>query len=222
MMPMPFENVKKLKPLKPLPIRFDEGPHTYVWEPTGQQLSYSVTHILGVLKTAEQKRRIDETKHIWGPRGTAVHWCLEQFLNGTATIDQMVAKYPKYSGYIGELLTHPFWELFVPIATEYRVCDVGRSIGGSLDFLGWYKPTESLVLGDLKTLGKRRGPYNTDAQLGGYLSMLIDHMALPVDHCLTFWSKADDCDHGEPQKPQDCLDAWEHTYGLWSATQEEL
>ena len=55
------------------------------------------------------------------------------------------------------------------------------NIGGSLDVLGWDHLLDVMVLLDLKTLGRSSQTYSTHAQLGGYLSMLIDHHKLVVD-----------------------------------------
>lgn len=215
-------DVRKLSRLKPLPIDFDEERHEYTWEPTGARLAYSVTQILRVLKTEWQLQMIEKSKATWAPRGTSVHAGLEAFLNGKPAEQVLADIDEQWLPWLEPLLAHPFWQVFTPIATEYRVCDLARSIGGSLDALGWYAPTESLVLLDLKTLGKRRKPYSTDAQLGGYLSMLIDQKKLVVDDCLTFWSMPGEAEHGDPQPPQRCLDAWEDAYSKWSLTQEEL
>ena len=49
-MTMASNDMRKLVPLKPLPIDFNEEKHEYTWEPTGARLAYSVTEILRVLK----------------------------------------------------------------------------------------------------------------------------------------------------------------------------
>mgnify|MGYP001295528235 CR=1 FL=1 len=226
MMSMPLENVNTVTALEPLPISFDEAAHAYTWKPTGQRLIYSVTEILQCLKSPQVLKRIDETKHVWGPRGTHVHWCLEQFLNGTPREELLGSD---FDDWVKPLLWHPFWDHFRVIATEYRVCDLRRSIGGSLDALGVYSLTDDpkddvLVLLDLKTLGSiHRSPYDVRPQLGGYLSMLIDQKKLLVDHCLVFWAWPGEADHGDLLSPDECLQAWEHTYeGVWMAEQEVL
>ena len=48
---------------------------------------------------------------------------------------------------------------------------------------GWDHLLDVMVLLDLKTLGRSSRTYRTHAQLGGYLSCLIDHHKLVVDEC---------------------------------------
>ena len=208
-----------ITPLSPLPIDFDEEAHRYTWTPTGQPLTFSVTGILGASKTKQQKSTFARTKHIWAPRGTHVHWGLEMFLKG-AEPSQILGG--PYDDYLVPLLEYPLWESFEPIALEYRVCDLRRNIGGSLDVLGYDHATETMCLLDLKTLGDNSKPYSTDAQLGGYLSMLIDHHKLVVDECLTMWASRGEAHLGGRQTPEQCLLAWEEAYDFWKVLNPAL
>ena len=171
--------------LAPLPIHFDASWHRYCWQPTGEWLLHSVTKVTGASKSESQKAVFLKTQHLWEPRGKHVHACLEAFLSGGPQLDA-----GDYGDWVEPLVAHPFWSKVTPLAIEYRVCDLGRSIGGSLDALVQHNNGKVLLL-DLKTQSSARAStYSTDAQLGGYLSMLkLHHPALYVDECLTVWSK---------------------------------
>jgi hypothetical protein len=208
-----------MKQLPLLPIDFDEEAHSYRWQPTGERMMLSVTKVLAASKDPKVLRTFERTKSTWAPRGTYVHAALEQFLKGRPA-EELIGK--KYNEYVQPLLEYPMWQNFEPIALEYRVCDLRRNIGGSLDVLGYDHLMDRMVLLDLKTLGKSGKPYSTDAQLGGYLSMLIDHHKLVVDECLTMWSESGEAHLGECQPPTRCLEAWEDAYDLWAMKQEVL
>ena len=202
-----------------LPIDFDEGSHSYKWVPTNEKLMTSVTRIISASKSKRTLQTFARTKHKWAPRGTHVHKCLELFLKGQPGHTLMYGEYEKW---VKPLLEYPIWEHFEPIALEYRVCDLRRNMGGSLDVLGYDHLTARMVLLDLKTLGQGNSPYSTDAQLGGYLSMLIDHHKLVVDECLTIWAGYGETHLGATQPPERCLVAWENAYDIWLMQQEEL
>lgn len=206
--------MKTLSSLKPLPIEFNEKQHSYRWLPTGQRLRFGVTSVLRVRKTEKALCSINKTKHIWGPRGTHVHWCLEQFLKGTPKEDLLGGEYDQW---VKPLLNYPTWQEFEPIALEYRVCDLKKNIGGSLDVLGYdHANGGKLVLMDLKTQGKEKiTPYCTDAQLGGYASMLISHHRLKIDECVTMWSGKGRTMLGGVQPVDRCLEDWDLAYSLW-------
>ena len=215
---------KVLQTLEPLPIDFDAPAHSYTWVPTGERLTNSVTRIL---RASKSKRTLDifkKTKHVWGPRGNYVHDQLEQHLAGRrGPVEDWVHGFDgDYQEYVLPLLAYPLWEMFEPVALEYRVCDLRRGIGGSLDVLGYDHMTDRMVLLDLKTLGRGSRQYSTDAQLGGYLSMLIDHHKLVVDECLTLWASHGECHLGASQSPAQCLDAWENAYSIWTKHREAL
>ena len=214
-----YKHTEGMQQLPLLPIDFDEKAHSYRWQPTGERMMLSVTKVLSASKDPKVLRVFDKTRSIWAPRGTYVHAALEQFLKGRPA-EELVGR--KYDEYIRPLLAYPMWENFEPIALEYRVCDLRRNIGGSLDVLGYDHMMDRMVLLDLKTLGKSGQQYSTDAQLGGYLSMLIDHHKLVVDECLTMWAGAGEAHLGERQPPARCLEAWEDAYDIWRMKQEVL
>ena len=213
-----------MRQLQPLPIDFDPVAHRYTWVPTGERMMMSVTGVLSASKSKRTLQTFANTKHIWAPRGTHVHAVLEQHLKGNR--GPVTGWSENYEGpheeYCRPLLSYPLWETFEPLALEYRVCDLRRNIGGSLDVLGWDHMTDRMVLLDLKTLGRGGRQYSTDAQLGGYLSMLIEHHKLVVDECLTMWAGYGECHLGASQPPTKCLDAWENAYDIWRSTQDEL
>lgn len=153
----------KKEPLAKLPISFYEKEHKYIWDPTGDVMAYSVTQICGFDITDRKRDNIEATKHIWEPRGHTVHHCLEQYLLGEAQPDP-----GDYADWVEPLINHPFFTDFEPIAVEYRMCDLRRNIGGSLDALGFYKGKTLLV--DLKTQSKVQSQiYSTDRQMGGFV-----------------------------------------------------
>ena len=179
--------------LEPLPIDFDPVGHRYTWLPTGERLTNSVTRILRASKSQRTLDIFAKTKHIWAPRGTYVHEQLEFHLRGLrGPVDGWV------DGYEGE-----YGEYVKPV-------------------LGWDHLLDVMVLLDLKTLGRGSRQYSTDAQLGGYLSMLIDHHKLVVDECLTLWAGHGECHLGASQSPAQCLEAWENAYDLWAMQREAL
>lgn len=208
-----------MRRLAPLPIEFDPVAHRYTWVPTGERMMLSVTGVLSASKNKKTLSQFSRTKHIWAPRGTYVHAALESFLKGTPP-EKLIGR--QYDDYVRPLLEYPIWEHFEPIALEYRVCDLRRNIGGSLDVLGYDHRMDRMVLLDLKTLGRSSKPYSTDAQLGGYLSMLIDHHKLVVDECLTMWASSGESHLGECQTPTRCLEAWEDAYDIWRMQQEAI
>ena len=217
------EPMRLLDTLEDLPIAFDEERHEYEWQPTGEIMSASVTRICSATKSAEALANIERTRHIWEARGKHAHAVLESHLGGEHGpyedwADDYDGPFPEYCK---PLLAHPMWEMFQPIALEYRVCDLRRNIGGSLDVLGYDHLVDRMVLLDLKTQ-RTMNPYSTDAQLGGYLSMLIDHKKILVDECLTMWARPKKAQLGENQPPDRCLEAWEDAYDIWSMKQEEL
>ena len=204
--------------LDPLPIIFDEESHRYLWEPTQTWMTDSVTSVTGFDMPEKKRLAIEAHKHKWAPRGIAVHSALEKFFK---KID-IIPEYNEYDKWIWPLLDHPFIrDHFEPIAVEYRVCDLKNTIGGTLDALGVDKRTGNKVLIDLKTQSSARAnTYNTDEQLGAYLSMLIDHHAMKIDECRTVWSRPEKTYVGEIQDPDQCLEAWVDKLDLFKMTKE--
>jgi hypothetical protein len=203
--------------LDPLPISFFPDAHRYRWDPTGEILAHSVTQVKSIVHpmTDRQRKAIDDTKHIWEPRGTHVHACLESFLLGEALLDP-----GDYDEWVGPLLDHSFWRRVEPVAVEHRLCDLKHSIGGSCDALVRDKANGNLLLLDLKTQSSERAAtYSTDIQLGAYLSFLIDHYRVEVAECLTVWARP-----GKTvvtrAKPDDCLGAWVDTLDAFRLAQD--
>lgn len=213
-----MNSTTKLKRLDPLPIEFNEEAHTYRWLPTGEVMGTSVTQVLSINKTAAQLANIEKHKASWAPRGIHVHAAIEHKLKGLPFELEFA-----YAAWTEPLLNHWFWDTFEPIAIEYRMCDLHRGIGGSCDMLGLDGLTGKLVLADIKSQSSDKyGTYSTDAQMGGYLSMLLDHHQIAVDECLTVWARPGRCLLGDPQDPDECLEAWEQTYDAWEVLQEEI
>ena len=205
--------------LQPLPIGFDEERHRYTWQPTGEVMAYSVTEIVGASKDAHALRNIEATRHVWEPRGLAVHAAMEAFANGA---DPNSLLGTEYDAWVKPLIEHPFWEFSEVLATEFRLCDRRKSIGGSFDLLAWDTLGECTVLIDLKTQGPSGRPYDTSAQLGGYVAMGNDQLKLKVDQCCTLWCKPGETTLGEDQQVDHCLMAWDEAYDYWHSQQETL
>ena len=51
-----------LQELKPLPIKFDKESHRYIWEPTGEVFTHSVTGITGFDMDEKKKLPLKEPK----------------------------------------------------------------------------------------------------------------------------------------------------------------
>ena len=198
-----------LKPIKDLEF-YPDPLHRYRYK--DQWLAHSVTGVVSDL-TPFAKAKIDSTRHVWEPRGNAVHAALEQFL-----LQEPIRVDDEYASIIEPLLAYPLWKDCEVIACEYRLCDPRKSLGGSFDFLVRTRKGK-VVLGDLKTVGSTpavtsRKP--ATAQLGAYLAMLIDHHPLlTVDRCVTVVAGPART-HAVDQSPDDCLMAW---LGAWDAFQ---
>ena len=225
-----------LQKLERQPIKFDAETHRYIWEPTGEIFVHSVTGITGFDMDEKKKIAIERTKPIWAPRGSAVHsvfeYCLnlkiqsreQNFVEKELDENSELAKnWEKYSEWTLPLTTHRyFYEDFIPIETEFTVCDRQNSIAGTFDAFGFDKRTKKYVLIDLKTQqSARANPYNTNEQLGAYLSMLLK-IGVQVDECRTVWCRPNKTVIGEFQHPDDCLSAWNDKLDLWKMYQEEF
>ena len=145
-------------------------------------MANSVTSITGFDMPESKRKSIEQFKHIWAPRGTAVHKALECYL-----LDKQIPEQPKYDDWVVPLLTHQYFqEFFKPLAVEYRVVDLKNSIGGTLDAYGIDTRTNKKVLMDLKTQSNpNANAYNTNEQLGAYYSMLSSN-GIQVDECRLF------------------------------------
>ena len=155
--------------LEPVPgLDFDPASHRYRFN--GRWLHTSPTGVLSVGQDANAKKRIEETKHIWEPRGNHVHQWLENHLTGAAELE-----HGDYGEWIEPLRDCWLWKNCTVLASELRLVDEKRNMGGSVDFLIKTGRTGATTVGDLKTVQtvealKRRKP--ADAQLGSYVRML--------------------------------------------------
>ena len=190
------------------PVKFLEGPHKYVHTPTQRVMKYSVTNVVSHFKDPRDLAAIEAKKHIWAPRGLTVHACLEHHFTGEGELNPGA-----YADWVEPLLAHPTINQIEPIACEYRMCSVQRSLGGSFDLLGrWRGKT---VLFDLKTQGSASAsPYDTSVQLGGYLQLLLDcTTGIWVDEIRTIWCRPGKTTFGQDQGVDRCsvafLEAWE-------------
>ena len=215
---------KDLQQLKPLPIIFDKESHRYIWKPTGEVFTHSVTGITGFDMDEKKKIAIERTKKYWAPRGTTVHSAFESFLNRDKEhfID-IPKEWDKYEEWIYPLLQHQYISNdFQPIATEFTVCDRRNGIAGTFDAFGYDQRTNKYVLVDLKTQSnKNANAYNTDEQLGAYAAMLIE-MGVWIDECRTIWCRPEKTVVGEYQDVSTCLEAWHSKLGYWKMMQEEF
>jgi len=220
---------KDLQQLKPLPIIFDKESHRYIWEPTGEVFTHSVTGITGFNMDEKKKIAIERTKKYWAPRGTAVHLAFETFLKKKSILEDEINFYNfpseliKYADWIEPLIHHQYiYNDFQPIATEFTVCDRRNGIAGTFDAFGYDQRTNKYVLVDLKTQSnKNANAYNTDEQLGAYAAMLIQ-MGVWIDECRTIWCRPEKTVVGEYQDVSTCLEAWHSKLDFWKMMQEEF
>ncbi len=213
---------KDLK-LEKLPIIFDKESHRYIWEPTGEIFTHSVTGITGFNMDEKKKIAIERTKKYWAPRGTTVHSAFEHWLINEEYGDEEIKKWEKYRDWIEPLLDHRYLTTdFKPIATEFTVCDRKNGIAGTFDAFGYDTRTNKTVLVDLKTQSSpNANAYNTDEQLGAYASMLIS-MGVWIDECRTIWARPNKTVVGEYQEVSTCITAWHDKLDLWKMYQEEF
>jgi len=160
-------------------LEFFPSLHRYRYK--GRWLPFSVSKVTNRVNP-DQRRHFEQTKHIWAPRGNSVHEYCEKLLK------REELPLTDYQEWTKELDDCWLFRDSEPLAVEYRLCDSRKGIGGSFDFL-LKTPNGKVVLGDLKTVGSENA-VNTRkpaiAQLGGYLSMLIDHRPMiTVDWCYT-------------------------------------
>lgn len=196
--------------LKPLPIHFDEEAHKYFYGEHKEVLAYSVTQICNQ-KSAKQMAAIEAKRHEWEPRGNAVHHFAECMLKGDPLPDP-----GDYERWTTPLKEHRFWNDWETVATEHRLCDLKRSIGGSLDALGYYK--NRLCLIDFKSQSSiKSSPYCCAGQLGGYVRMLNDHYSLYVEECRVCWVKPGKTVISPSIEPDTCLLAFSDCWSRFEA-----
>ena len=194
--------------LEPIPgLEFFSDIHRYRYE--GRWMPFSVS---GIVKPSDPaaERRFAQTRHIWEPRGNAVHQYCETMLKGGILYKD------EFAAWTDEL--DDCWLLTESeaVAVEYRLCDSRKGVGGSFDFLV-RTSNGKLALGDLKTVSSDKAVSQRQpakAQLGGYLAMLLDHHPqLNVDCCYTLVSGP-----GRyrliKSEPDECLIEW---LGAWDA-----
>ena len=214
--------------LDPVPeLEFHEGLHRYRWR--GEWLAHNVSDVLDVDMTPFKRAMIDKYKDGpdgWAARGTAIHKALELHLqNEPQIVDD------KWSPWLDPLLDDPFFKGVETLATEYRVMDRYKSLGGSFDFLIRLKeeglePSKQLViLGDLKTVSSKKAiaaRKPATAQLGAYSSLLsLCQPSITVGMCVTVVSGPEKCKVIK-QDPEECLEAWEEAWGKFQATQPDF
>ena len=150
--------------------------HKYRYTEPNSNCSYWIPHSISkVIRQLSdyEKKRIDETKHIWQPRGNFVHEQMDNFANGRAV------DLSKYAEWIEPAIAHPFFKSFAPICTEYSVLDSRYGIAGRFD--GLYVCTnrdskyyDMLCIVDFKTKSNKNASPNPSVwkQLGGYCNLL--------------------------------------------------
>lgn len=155
----------------------------------------------------------------WAARGQQIHNALEGYLKG-----EPIEFAEHWTDWVDPMLDCELFRDAKVIATEYRLCDAKKSMGGSFDFLLKTSSGE-IVLGDLKTVGsksKARTREPATDQLGGYLAMLIDHHpAVHVNKCVTVVAGPNEC-RVIRQEPDDCIEAWLDSWDRYKFEQEEL
>lgn len=210
-------------PQSPMPLlppieglHFDEAAHRYAWQ--GQWLPWSSTGIVSDL-TPHARKRIDETKHVWEPRGLAVHACLEHHLLGEAALDP-----GDYREWVEPLLDCWLFQGCEPLGVEYRLVDPRKRVAGSCDFI-LRTAKGTIVLGDLKTVSSEPAAHSrktADAQLGSYISMMaLHHPYLVINRCVTVVS-GPGVTLVKPSEPDACVAAWEEAWVRHQVAQDLL
>ena len=124
------------------------------------------------------------------------------------------------------MLTHPLWDDALLIASERPLYSLTRNIAGTTDGAllvpkpgrGWWR-----YLFDLKSQGTAAAsPYDTRAQLGGYLEMELEH-GNAYDGAFTLWARPGRCRLSRVCTVEECLVEWRGAlaaYGKVQANQE--
>ena len=198
--------------LSPLPISFNEARHEYTWEPTGEQMLWSISGVVKPL-SPEQREWLDKNSQ-YSERGTAIHLSLEEFLRG-----QQVTDLETYSDWTDHLIHNSWWDDIEILALEHRLADPKRSIGGSFD--GLIKKDGKVLIYDLKTKvaenSKREKPF---AQLGAYAELLSLHYRdHEPDEVWVIWSFPGGASF-EQLDLQQCRDSWESAWARHELRQE--
>ena len=204
--------------LNPIPgLVFDNETHRYQYK--GRWLHTSATGVLSQDLDDHAKRRIEDTKHIWEPRGNHLHLWLHHHLSGAAELDA-----GEYSDWIGPLRDCWLWQDATTLGTELMLVDEKRNMGGSVDFVIRTK-SGHVTIGDLKTVSSksaadRRKP--ADAQLGAYIRMMNQHYGhVFIEKAVTVVSGPGVCKVVESDV-NTCSVAWEDAWDLYKQNQEQL
>ena len=149
-------------------LEFDSESHRYRFN--GRWLHTSPTGVLSIDLDDHAKQRIEETRHVWEPRGNHLHLWLHHYLSGAAELDP-----GEYADWVGPLRDCWLWKDATTLATELMLVDEKRNMGGSVDFIIKTGKTGAITIGDLKTVSskkaadQRKFPYE---QLGAYIRMI--------------------------------------------------
>ena len=204
--------------LDPVPgLVFDEKTHRYRYN--GRWLHTSPSGVLGVDLDDEARKRIEETKHIWEPRGNHCHAWLEHFLTGAAQLD-----HGDYGKWIEPLSQCWLFEGCTVLASELRLVDPKRNMGGSVDFVIRTK-SGHVTIGDLKTVASkaaagRRKP--ADSQLGAYIRMMnLNYGHIFIEKAVTVVAAPGLCKVVE-SSVDSCSVAWEDAWDIYRQRQKEI
>jgi hypothetical protein len=205
--------IQLLEPIQGL--EFNEEKHRYKYN--GKWVTSSPTGILSHDMDPYVKKRIEQTRGQWEPRGRTLHACLEQYLLGAAELDP-----GDYADWWEPLKQCWLWKDATVMGVELRLVDPKGSIAGSTDFL-IRTAKGSVVLGDLKTCSSmsaakmRKG---ADEQLGAYLSMLnANYPDVVVDKCVTVISGPKVCTVLSAE-PDECFKKWEAALERYQASRD--
>ena len=205
--------------LQPIPgLEFDEQSHRYRFN--GRWLNTSPTGVLSHDMNPQVKRYIEETKHIWEPRGNTVHQWLEHFLTGAAEIDP-----GDYQDWIDPLRDCWLWSNCTVLGSELRLVDEKRNMGGSVDFIIKTGKTGAVTIGDLKTVASKKAADQrkpADAQLGSYIRMFNQHYGhIFIEKAVTVVAAPGYC-RVVTSDVNACSVAWEDAWSKYQAQQDLL
>ena len=206
--------------LDPLPGLSRDAEHRY-WLGT-HRFPVSVTGVLATQKSAFAMERIQASKDIWEPRGNTCHRALELAATDTAFHPDYWPPAWPYIDWIEPLLSHPLWDGVQICASEMGLYSLPLDLAGTFDGAFLTRSSPALpwrrILFDLKTQQRPdAGTYDTRPQLGGYLTMALDH-GIAFDGAATLW-----CRPGRtriaPYGVPECLDGWKAAWDSYQALQ---
>ena len=204
------------------PCHLRESDHKYVYEPTGEQMTISVTGV-----TSHGKPPVDYSKFPEAaPRGTHVHRLMEALATGEALPNPVSPEGIDCSSWYEQLSKNTFFDQIEVLGCEYTMVHRRKSLGGQLDLLCVFK--DKCLLVDLKTKSKSwKAPsqediYSYKAQAGGYLYLITDGDdaggGQMVDQCRTLIVTPTQTKWLPPMDPDDCFFAWEECWEKYSAS----